>query len=53
MPTDAAVKLKEGKTKQIGRFNLCDDKISFNSACYRVIDSFNLCKHKPKNEIPL
>jgi hypothetical protein len=44
MPTDAAAKLKEeGGARQVGRFNLRDDRIGFNSACCRVIvESFAL-----------
>jgi hypothetical protein len=54
MLTDVAAKLKkEGGTRQVGRFNLRGNRISFNSACCRIIDSFNLRKHKPKSEIPL
>jgi hypothetical protein len=32
MLTDVAAKLKEGRIKQIGRFNFYGNRISFNSA---------------------
>jgi hypothetical protein len=43
IPMDIAAKLKEeGGTRQVGRFNFRGNRIGFNSACCRVIDSFNI-----------